>query len=320
MRHIIQMPASVILLLLPVGCRNGKARNINGNLPGRSSILGKVKDYVEVLKPLPTILLTFIGLCAAIIAGEGQLSPKLFLVLVAILLASAGANGLTNYLDRNIDARMRRTRGRALPSGRIYPPYKVLPLVTGLIITGLVLTWQLHPFAFLAGLVGTIVAATWRKKVTCVYPQGVIASCAPVLMGWFAMKPIFGWEIALLCILIGVWLPLHVWSLIIANRDDYQQAGQNYFPVNIEVKDSVKVLLLFSLALYAASIALYFIGSLAWLYLLMANILGIAMVYAGIRLVVSSDTSDAWRLYRLSSFPYLGLLFLIMCLDIWLLG
>ena len=99
-------------------------------------------------------------------------------------------------------------------------------------------------------------------------------------------------------------------------RDDYRQAGLNYFPINLEVRDSVKLLFVFSLVLYAASIALYFVGDYAWLYLVMANILGIGMVYAGFRLVRSHDSSDAWRLYRLSSFPYLGVLFLVMCLDI----
>ena len=279
-----------------------------------------IKNYIEVLKPLPSILLTFIGVCAAIIAGEGQLSLKLFLVLITILLATAGANGLTNYLDRNVDARMRRTKNRALPSKRICPPQKILPLAIGLLIIGLVLAWQLHPFAFLAGLGGTLAAATWRKKVTCVYPQGVVASCAPILMGWFAIKPVLNWEILLLCILVAVWLPLHVWSLIITNREDYLQAGLSYFPISYEVKSSVKVLLLFSLMLYAASITLYFIGSFAWLYLVLANLLGIIMVYASSRLVISSATKDAWRLYKLSAFPYLGLIFLIMCLDIWLLG
>jgi protoheme IX farnesyltransferase len=264
-------------------------------------------------------LLAFIGLCAAIVAGEGQLSPKLLLVLVAVLVAAAGANGLTNYLDRNIDARMQRTRNRALPSKSIYPPGKVLPLIFSLIVIGLVLAWRLHPFAFLADLAGTLVAATWRKKVTCVYPQGVVASCAPVLMGWLAIKPALGWELLLLCVLIAAWLPLHVWSLIIVNREDYLQAGLDYFPVSFEVKSAVKVLLLFSLVVYAASIALYFIGGFAWLYLALANILGIVMVYAGSRLVISNATKDAWRLYRLSAFPYLGLIFLVMCLDIVLL-
>ena len=88
-------------------------------------IIGRVVNYIEVLKPLPSILLTFIGVCAAIIAGEGYLSSKLLLVLLTILLAAAGANGLTNYLDRNVDARMQRTRNRALPSKRIYPPEKM---------------------------------------------------------------------------------------------------------------------------------------------------------------------------------------------------
>ncbi len=283
------------------------------------SIITRARYYIEVLKPLPSILLTFIGVCAAIVAGEGQITPRLLLIAITILPAVAGANGLTNYLDRDIDARMRRTRERALPSKRIYPPQKVLPLIIGLIVLGLALAWYVHPLAFVADLVGTMVAATWRKKVTCVYPQGVIASCAPLLMGWFAVKPAVSWEVLLLCVLIAAWLPLHVWSLIISNREDYLQAGLTYFPISFEVRESVKVLLLFSIALYAASMALYFAGGFDWLYLAVANLLGILMVYASTRLVISGAAADAWRLYKLSSFPYLGLIFVAMCLDIWLL-
>ncbi|MEE9399040.1 MAG: UbiA family prenyltransferase, partial [Dehalococcoidales bacterium] len=173
--------------------------------------------YIEVLKPLPSMLLAFIGVGTAIIAGEGHVSSRLVLVTIAIFFTAAGANGLTNYLDRKVDARMKRTQNRALPSKRIYPPQKVLPLIAGLLIIGLVLAWQLHPFAFATGLGGTLVAATWRKKVTCVYPQGVLAGCAPVLMGWFAIRPDLGWQILVLCVLIAVWLPLHVWSVMITN-------------------------------------------------------------------------------------------------------
>ena len=273
-------------------------------------------NYLEVLKPLPSVLLAFIGVTTAVIAGEGQLSIRLVIVLAAVLIASAGANGLTNYLDRDIDARMQRTSCRVLPSRAIYPASRVLPLIIGLIVAGLVLAWFLHPYVFLADALGTMVAATWRKKVTCVYPQGVIASCAPILMGWLAINRSLSWELFLLCVLVAAWLPLHVWSVNIAHRDDYRQAGLNYFPINLEVRDSVKLLFVFSLVLYAVSIALYFIGDYAWLYLVLANILGIVMVYAGFRLARSHDSKDAWRLYRLSSFPYLGMLFLVMCLDI----
>jgi len=244
---------------------------------------------------------------------------RLLLALVTILIGSAGTNGLTNYLDCGIDAAMRRTNHRALPSKRIYPPEKVLPLNIGLVIIGLVLAWFLHPLCFIAGLVGTIAAVVWRKRAICVFPQGMIASCAPVLIGWFAINPSFSWELVLLCILIAFWLPLHVWSVMIAHREDYINAGLTFFPMSRETGEAVNVLLVFSLVLGVAAITLYFIGGFALLYLIVASLLTILMIYATSRLVISSASQDAWRLYRLSAFPYLGLIFLTMCLDIWLL-
>lgn len=243
---------------------------------------------------------------------------KLLIIALTILLASAGANGLTNYLDRDVDAKMRRTQNRALPSKRIYPAEKVLPLTIGLVIIGLGLAFYLHWLCFLADLVGTASALVWRKRWTCVFPQGMVTGCAPVLMGWLAIKPAFSLEILLLAILIALWLPLHVWSVMIANREDYISAGLSYFPMSWQPKDAVKVLLIFALALYGASVALYFAAGFTWLYLLLGNLLGVMMVYASSRLVISGASRDAWRLYKLSAFPYLGGIFLTMCLDIWL--
>ncbi len=280
-----------------------------------------VRDYVEVLKPRESSLITFIGVCTAVIAGGGHLSlDKLLLVLITILLASAGVNGLTNYLDRHVDARMQRTRHRVLPSKRIYPAEKVLPLTIGLVIIGLVLAWQLHPFSFLAGLVGTVAAIVWRKRWTCVFPQGMLASCAPVLMGWFAIESTFSWQLLLLCLLIAIWLPLHLWSVMITHREDYLSAGISYFPVSQEVRKVVKLLLVLSLLLYTSSIAVYFVGSFTWLYLVLAILLGSVLTYTSLRLVISTSSQDSWRLYKLSAFPYLGLIFLSMCLDIKLLS
>ena len=286
----------------------------------RGSAINKAVSYLEVLKPLPSALLAFIGVGAAVVAAPDELSARFSLLFIIILLAVAGANGLTNYLDRHVDARMNRTRHRALPSGRISPPWKVLPLIIGLIAVGLGLSWLLHPFVFLADLAGTLAAATWRKKVTCVYPQGLVASSAPVLMGWFAVRPDLGWELLMLLVLVGLWLPLHVWSVMINHRDDYRRAGLGYFPMSREIKDSVMVLGAFSVALYAASIVFYFVGDFGWLYLAVASLLGAMAVFASARLVISRAAADAWQLYRLSAFPYLGVIFLAMSLDKWLLS
>ena len=283
--------------------------------------LGSVMDYLEVLKPRESILLTFISICAVIIAAQGSPSlERLLLVLAAVLPASGGANGLTNYLDRHIDARMARTRNRALPAGRIRPAEKVLPLTIGLVLVGLVLAWFMHPFCFWAGLVGVVAAVVWRKRWTCVFPQGVLASCAPVLIGWFAVDPTFSWELLLLCLLISVWLPVHLWSVMVARRDEYLGAGIGYFPVSRRTSEAVKVLAALSLVLYAASMAFYFVAGFHWVYLVLANLLGGALIYTSVRLAVSSSSRLSWRLYKLSAFPYLGIIFAAMCLDMCLLG
>jgi len=137
-------------------------------------------------------------------------------------------------------------------------------------------------------------------------------------MGWFAIEPAFSWQLVLLCLLISVWLPLHLWSVMIANREDYLGARISYFPVSRQPRDVVKVLLVLSLVLYTASIAIYFVGSFSWLYLVLANLLGGVLLYTSLRLVISTSSRDSWRLYKLSAFPYLGLIFLAMCLDVWL--
>jgi protoheme IX farnesyltransferase len=180
------------------------------------------------------------------------------------------------------------------------------------------MAWYLHPVVFLIDIVGTAAAVIYRKRVTCVFPQGMIAGCAPVLMGWFAVRQTPEWEILLLCILIAVWLPSHIWSIMVAHKEDYRNAGITYFPLNRSVKAVTRILFVFSLLLYAASIALYFVGDFGWLYLLTANLAGILIVFASGRLMLSNASGDAWKLYKLSAFPYLGLMFLVIGLDIWL--
>jgi len=289
------------------------ARELSRKPQGKSII-----DYITVLKPRETVLLTFIGVCAAIIAAQGKPPLNvLLLAMAAIALGSAGANGLTNYLDRHVDARMQRTHMRALPSKRIVPARKALVWSVFLILAALAVAWYLDPLCFAFGLVGTVAASIFRKRVMCVI-QGGIAGCAPVLIGYVAVTHHLDIQILLLCVLIAVWIPLHVWSVMIANREDYLQAGVAYFPITWRVKDAIKILMVLSVLLYAASIALWAFDNFGWLYFAVANILGIVMVYANYHLLKSRLTQDAWKVYKLSAFPYLGLIFIALCLNFWI--
>jgi protoheme IX farnesyltransferase len=293
------------------------------NKPGEKAAskksLGGIGDYFNVIKPRETALLVFIGTITALAAAGGNLSTgRILFILAAILSASAGANGLTNYLDRHLDARMERTQRRALPSGRIYPAERALYFTAALTVVGLVMAWFLHPWVFTADLIGTAAAVIYRKRVTCVFPQGMIASCAPVLMGWFAVTPAFSWEILLMCVLIAVWLPSHIWSIMTAHSEDYKKAGLCYFPMSSNPRSISRILFFFCLLLWAASIGLYFAGNFGHLYLIVAVVSGLVIVYSSWRLMISRASQDAWKLYKISAFPYLGVLFLAIGLDIWL--
>jgi protoheme IX farnesyltransferase len=274
-------------------------------------------DYITLLKPRETVLLAFIGVSSAVVAGKGSVPPDvLLLALTAIILGSAGANGLTNYLDRNVDARMRRTHLRSLPAMRIVPPRRALLWSVFLVVVALALAWFLHPLCFVFGLSGTVAASVFRKKVMCV-AQGGVAGCAPVLIGYHSVTHQLDLTILFLCILIVVWIPLHVWSVMIAHREDYLQAGVAYFPVTWKTKDAIRVLIVLSWLLYAASIALWAVGGFGWLYFWVANIMGIVMLYATHNLLNSRRSFSAWRVYKLSAFPYLGVIFTALCLGFW---
>jgi len=275
-----------------------------------------ILNYIEVLKPRETSLLIFIGACAAIIASGGYFTAGIFaLAVVAITLGSAGCNGLTNYLDREVDGRMTRTCSRVLPSRRIYPPQKALPLIIGLIVAALVLAWILNPMCFVFGLVGVAASAIWRKTITCTF-FGIIAGCSPVLIGWFALNPVFNVKILLICLLVAVWIPIHVWSVMISKRKEYLGAGLRFFPLSWPVKSVVTLLFGLSIALYLVANSLYIFGDFHLIYLVIANVAGITMIYATARLIFSTTSANSWRVYKLSSFPYLGIIFLAMCLDI----
>ena len=283
---------------------------------------GGIIPYIRVLKPRETVLLTFIGLCASIVAsaGVGHLDAKLIsLATVAILIGSGGTNGLTNYIDRDLDARMERVRHRPLPSKQIDPPQKMLPWAISLVIAGLIIAWFIHWLCFTFAAVGVVVAITFRKKVTCVFPQGALAGCSPVFIGYVAISKSVDLTLLFLCLLITIWIPLHVWSLMISHRDDYRQAGITYFPLSLDVKDSVKMLPVLSVLLVALSLALYFVGHFHWLYLATACFMGILTITSTMRLIYRKLSSESWKVYKLTAFPYLGILFLAMALDVWLL-
>jgi len=271
--------------------------------------------YIQVLKPSETALLTFYGTATAVVAGGGRADPKvLLLVFIALLIGSAGVNGITNYLDRDFDARMERTRNRPLPAGRISPPEKALPWIISLIVAGLALSWFLDPLCPVFGLVG-LVAAITARKTAITHWMGIISSVIPGLIAWQAVRHGLDLSIAFICLIIAFWVPMHVWSLMLAYRDDYWQAGYTYFPLTVSERTAESVLLLFAVLLSSATLALYSIGKFTFIYLAGAIVLSAVVIVANINLLIRGTGKNAWRVYKLSAYPFLGMIFLLMMVD-----
>jgi protoheme IX farnesyltransferase len=276
------------------------------------------KIYLRVLKPRETVLLTLIGLCTAVVAGDG--SPPLGRFLLAaftIILGSGGTNGLTNYLDRHVDARMQRTRHRVLPSRLIDPPEKALVWAASLVAVALGLALYLHPYAFIAGSVG-VAAGLTARKTWATHFLGSFSSCGPVLVGWFVINPEINGTVVFLALVIVLWLPIHVWNLMISSEGDYLRAGVNIFPLNHGMVLTGRISVVLSVLLYAASLSLYVAGGFGWIYFVAANVGGILMVRATVQMLRTQDKAAAFQTFRISAYPFLGLTFLSLCADVWL--
>lgn len=272
-------------------------------------------NYILVLKPRETILLAFIGICTALFASMGHMDTgRLILVSIALLLGSAGCNGLTNYLDREVDAKMARTSNRVLPQGLINPPEKALTLIIGLIIIGLVISWILNPICFIFGLVGVVASSIWRKTISCTF-LGIIAGCIPLLIGWFAVNSLFDIRLLLICLIVAFWIPVHVWNVMLSKKQEYYAAGLYYFPLKTNEKLVKAILLILTILIYVTSLMLYFFGGLHLLYLVVMSIMGIALLIAVMLTLFKKDKDYSWKVYKISSFPYLGAMFLVMVID-----
>ncbi|MHB0975884.1 MAG: UbiA family prenyltransferase [Candidatus Aquicultorales bacterium] len=276
--------------------------------------LARVFAYVEGVKLRETALLTLIGTAAALIA-PGDLPPAGLMVSIAlaILLTSAGVNGLTCYLDRGWDAKMERTKRRPLPSGRAAPE-RFLAFTSALTVLGLVAAYLIHPLVALAACVGTFTAVVARKTWVTHY-LGIVSSLAPIWMGWLAVSRRVDATLVALSVMVAVWVLIHVWSLMLAYRQDYLNAGLRIFPVTAGLDYSVRWIVCLTIALIVSTAWLSSAGSFGMIFAVSAFMLGLFALLTSVLLLVSRDRQSAWRLYKYSAFPFLGLTFLAMVVD-----
>ena len=240
-------------------------------------------------------------------------------VLVAGALASGGANALNHFLDRDIDARMRRTSNRPVAAMRVQPREALLFGVAANLVAFVMfatLVNVLSAFLALASTLFYVFVYTMALKRTT--PQNIViggaAGALPPVIGWTAVTGSVGLPALYMFAIVFFWTPPHFWALALLLKDDYAKAGVPMLPVVAGVAETKKSILLYSVLLLALTSMFFSTRAVGWIYLIASLVLGLLFIYRAVVLLRRPGIEGALGTY-LYSLAYLALLFTAIAVD-----
>jgi len=284
---------------------------------------GRLAAYVALTKPRIIELLLVTTLPAMILAAGGL--PRWTVVLVTMLggtLAAGSANALNCYVDRDIDALMRRTGHRPLARHDVSPlGALVFGIVLGVVsvaVMAVATNWLAAGLTAAAIAFYVVVYTMLLKRRTA---QNIVwggaAGCMPVLIGWAAVTDRLAWAPVVLFAVVFFWTPPHFWALAIRYRDDYARAGVPMLPVVASPRRVAAEIVAYSYVTVAASLVLWPLAT-GWVYGVLALVSGAVLVGAAHRLYArtrgGSNAKAAMQLFHLSN-SYLAFLFVAVAVD-----
>ena len=218
-------------------------------------------DYVALLKPRVMSLVVFTALVGLIVAPV-PVDPMIGFTAILFIALGAGASGALNmWYDADIDAVMRRTRKRPVPSGAV-APHEALSLGLGLsglsvVMLGLAANWLAAGLLAFTIFFYAVVYTMWLKRST---PQNIViggaAGAFPPMIGWVAATGSVSLEAVLMFALIFVWTPPHFWALALFMKSDYHEAKIPMLTVTHGRRETRRQVWLYTLALVPVALGL----------------------------------------------------------------
>src|SRR5580693_2130801 len=288
-------------------------------LTGRRSVKAVASSLFALTKPRIIELLLVTTIPTMLLADRGLPSVRILLVTLAGgALAAGSANTLNCFIDRDIDALMRRTSRRPLAASgakAVIRPDEAL--VSGIVlgaaatvVLGLTVNWLAAALADGAILFYVFVYTLGLKRRTASnIVIGGAAGCFPVLVGWSAVTGTVAWPAIVLFAVIFFWTPPHFWALAMKFKDDYAAAGVPMLPVVATPATVARKILVYSYLMVGATLALA--PYAGWIYAACATGLGGWFLVEAHRLrsrVEAGEAAAPMRLFHLS-IAYLTLLF-----------
>lgn len=289
----------------------------------KSTLSNRVKNYWEVTKPKIWYLLVFTAFASAIISAKvNGINPNpltWLLLIVSVTSGSAGANTVSSYIDRDIDALMERTKNRPIPSGRINAKnalYYGLILVAIALITSYMI--NIYAFMFMVfGIIDYVVVYSMllKRRSRSNIILGGFSGGMPALIGYITVTVENIHIGILLAMLVFLWIPMHIWSLALRLKDDYTRARVPMLPVVNSTATATRAIAGTTLLMVLFSVLLIYTEYFGIIYFVVALAFGFIVSLMSVRLLMKPDEYKAWSLFKFSS-PYLAILFIAMMIDV----
>lgn len=280
----------------------------------------RVAGYVALTKPRIIELLLITTVPTMVVAQRGM--PPFWLMFNTVVggtLAAGGANAINMYVDRDIDKVMKRTQGRPLVTGVMTPRAALTFAIAIEVIAFFYLWYFVNLLSAVLGVAACLfyvfIYTLWLKRTsTHNIVIGGAAGAAPVLIGWSAVTNSLGWAPVVLFALMFFWTPPHFWALAIKYKDDYASVDVPMLPSVASLKDTSRQILIYTVILWALSLAFTPVADMGGIYTVSAVILGGGFTAMTVKLYLDPNPKLAMKVFTYS-ITYVTLLFGAMALD-----
>jgi protoheme IX farnesyltransferase len=280
----------------------------------------RARDFYELTKPRMNFLVVITTLVGYYMArGEARPWWLLLQTLLGTALTAAGASVLNQFVERELDAQMPRTRKRPLPAGRV-APREALAIGVGLGIAGVI--WLAVAVNLLTAILGALTLLSYvlvytpLKRITTLNTViGAVPGAIPPVMGFTAAQGALSPEALVLFGILFLWQMPHFLAIAILYRDDYARAGFRMLPcVDKDLRCTGRQIVLYGIALIPISLLPANLHMAGAVYFTFAMLMGLAFLSFGISCATTGSRSDARKLF-FASIAYLPLLLAVMMLD-----
>jgi protoheme IX farnesyltransferase len=264
------------------------------------------RDYLELSKSRIVMMVLITTAAGYLFAAQHVDWVLLLNTLLGTALVAAGTNALNQYVERDHDAKMRRTRLRPLPDGRIAPRaalvFSIAISILGTLYLGLAVNWLTAALGAFT-LISYIFIYTPLKRVSTICTLiGAIPGAIPPLMGWTAATGILGTGGWIIFAILFFWQLPHFMAISWMYRDDYARGG--FAMLAVRDDDGVATAahaVFYSFALFIVSALPSFFGLATYVYLIGAIVAGSALTWASFAFLASRTPARARRLFMASN-------------------